>query len=38
MEAFSRLVLSVATALEINLAWGGHWQSFFDGPHYEEIL
>jgi len=48
-EAFSRLVLTVATTLEINLRWGGDWdrdgvrvdrdphETFFDGPHFEEI-
>jgi peptidoglycan L-alanyl-D-glutamate endopeptidase CwlK len=48
--AFSRLVLTVATTLEISLRWGGDWdqdgvrvdrdphEKFFDGPHFEENI
>jgi|TARA_Y100000310_G_scaffold195873_1_gene195883 peptidoglycan L-alanyl-D-glutamate endopeptidase CwlK len=48
-EAYSRLVLSVAAELGVNLRWGGDWdrdgvrvdkdphEKFFDGPHFERL-
>jgi len=32
------VVLAVAFALKIPMRWGGHFKSFFDGPHFERIL
>lgn len=32
------VVLAVAFMLRIPLRWGGHFKSFFDGPHFERIL
>jgi peptidoglycan L-alanyl-D-glutamate endopeptidase CwlK len=34
---FGGFVLGIATAMNIKVRWGGHFKSFFDGPHYEEI-
>jgi len=35
LHAFANFVLGVAAAKKIPLRWGGHYKSFFDGPHYE---
>lgn len=35
LREFAGFVLGVAKGLGINLRWGGHFKSFFDGPHYE---
>jgi len=32
------VVLAVAFALKVPMRWGGHFKSFFDGPHFERIL
>lgn len=32
------VVLAVAFVLGVPLRWGGHFKSFFDGPHFERIL
>jgi peptidoglycan L-alanyl-D-glutamate endopeptidase CwlK len=29
------VILSVANKLGIKIKWGGHFKSFFDGPHFE---
>ena len=30
-------ILSIANKMNIRVAWGGHWKSFLDGPHFELI-
>lgn len=30
-------ILATANRLNIRVAWGGHWKSFLDGPHFELI-
>lgn len=35
LREFAGFVLGVAAGMGIDLRWGGHWRSFFDGPHYE---
>lgn len=32
---FANFVLGVAAVMGIKIKWGGHFRSFFDGPHYE---
>ena len=32
---FAGFVLGVASQMGINVRWGGHFRSFFDGPHWE---
>ena len=32
---FAGFVLGVASQMRIGLKWGGHFKSFFDGPHFE---
>ena len=31
------VILAVATLGGVNLKWGGHFKSFFDGPHFERV-
>lgn len=35
LKHFSEFVKGVAAGLQINVRWGGDFQSFFDGPHWE---
>ncbi len=35
LHEFAGFVLGVASQLGIDLKWGGHFQGFFDGPHFE---
>ena len=37
IHEFAGFVLGVAAAMNIRIQWGGHFKSFFDGPHYELI-
>jgi len=32
------VVTAVAFVLRVPMRWGGHFKSFFDGPHFERIL
>lgn len=34
---FSGFVMGVAATMDIKIRWGGHFNGFFDGPHYELI-
>ena len=35
LSDFAGFVLSTAKDLSIKIRWGGHFKTFFDGPHYE---
>lgn len=35
LREFAGFVLGVAAGMGIKLRWGGHFRSFFDGPHFE---
>jgi len=35
---FSGYVLGKASEMGFRIKWGGHFKSFFDGPHYQLIL
>lgn len=35
LREFAGFVFGIASQLGINLAWGGHWKTFKDMPHYE---
>lgn len=37
LQEFANFVLGVAAAKGIAIRWGGHFKSFYDGPHYELI-
>jgi hypothetical protein len=37
LHAFANFVLGVAESRKIHVRWGGHFKSFFDGPHWEVI-
>ena len=32
---FAGFVLGIAAMLEIKVKWGGHFKTFFDGPHWQ---
>lgn len=32
---FAGLVKGLAISMNINIKWGGHFKSFFDGPHFQ---
>lgn len=34
-EKIARTVKIAANSLDINVEWGGDWQSFKDGPHFQ---
>ena len=34
-KAFGNFVLGVAAVMEINIEWGGRFEGFFDGAHYQ---
>ena len=34
---FAGFVMGIAIPMGISIKWGGHFKSFFDGPHYEII-
>jgi len=34
---FAGFVMGIAIPMKINIRWGGHFKSFFDGPHFEII-
>lgn len=31
------VIITLAATLDVKLRWGGHFKSFFDGPHFERI-
>ena len=35
---FAGFVLGTASQMKIDVFWGGHFKSYFDGPHYELFL
>ena len=35
IEDFARVVKCIAHSLEINIKWGGDWDTFVDMPHWE---
>jgi len=35
LREFAGFVKGVAAAMQIPIRWGGNFQSFFDGPHWE---
>lgn len=35
LEEFADVVLMTAKRMKIDIKWGGHFKSFFDGPHFE---
>lgn len=37
IHEFAGFVLGIAAAKGIPIRWGGHFKSFFDGPHFELI-
>lgn len=32
---FAGFVFGIASQMDINIEWGGHFKSFFDGPHFQ---
>ena len=32
---FAGFVLGVAATMGIEIEWGGHWRTLFDGPHFQ---
>ncbi len=34
-EALAVEILAAAQAEGVAIEWGGHWRSFFDGPHFQ---
>ena len=34
-EVVSEAMKAAAEELEVSIAWGGDWKSFYDGPHFE---
>lgn len=37
LREFAGFVQGMAVAMGIDIKWGGHFQGFFDGPHYELV-
>ena len=35
LHEFAKHVKSVADDMDIPIEWGGDWESFFDGPHWQ---